>query len=273
MGENLTPAFICFKWGAGYPCIYTNILFRALSDLMTTPFRFICLTDDPRGLAPGIETQPIPPFRMDQTDWQKGMWPKLCAFAPGITPHGTPVIMMDVDVVVLRDLTPLIDHLRKQGGLHIIREIPDTLPRLFPSIFGKPLLSNSSVVGFISGTQDHLFDMFADKTYDDLRAIGNDQNFIHHNAKDRHSWPTSWVLSFKKDLVFHFPVNLLRPIKRPEDSYIVMFHGTPNPEDMTKTPFKRWGTPEKFGFFPVKWIKNYWERYSRDTDRQPPSFV
>jgi hypothetical protein len=266
MVDSQTPIFLCFKWGQGYPCKYTNILFRALTDVMSTPFRFVCLTDDASGLVDGIETQSLPPFRMDQADWHKGMWPKLSAFAPDVIAPGTPVIMVDVDVVVIRDLTPLFDHIRTEGGLHIMQEIPDTLPRLLPAIFGKPLLSNSSVVGFVAGTQDHLFEMFHDKTYAELREFRNDQNFIHYHAKNRHSWPIGWMLSFKKSLSFHFPVNLVRPIKRPNDSYIVIFHGIPNPEDMTKGPFKRWGTREKFGFFPVAWIKDYWTRYSRKTD-------
>ncbi|MFG5383100.1 hypothetical protein [Yoonia sp. R2-816] len=42
---DLTPVFLCFKWGKGYPCKYTNILYRALSDIMTGPFRLICLTN------------------------------------------------------------------------------------------------------------------------------------------------------------------------------------------------------------------------------------
>lgn len=266
MADSATPVFLCFKWGHGYPCKYTNILFRALSDTMESPYRFICMTDDPTGLEEGIETQPFPDFAMAQADWKRGMWAKLAAFSPDVVAPGTPVIMMDVDVVVLRDLTPLFDHLRKHGGLHIIKEIPDTLPRLFPSVFGKELLSNSSVVGFIAGTQNHLFEMFRDKTYKDVRKFRNDQNFIHFHAKDRQSWPIGWMLSFKKDLAFHFPINLVRPIRRPK-GYVVIFHGVPNPEDMTKAPFKRWGSPEKFGFFPVRWIKNYWEKYQRDTDR------
>ncbi|MEJ6397254.1 hypothetical protein [Yoonia sp. 208BN28-4] len=260
------PVFVCFKWGKGYPCKYTNILFRALTDLMAGPFRLICLTDDPDGLAEGIETQPIPPFKMDRGDWHKGMWPKLAAFAPGIVPDGTAVVMLDVDVVVLRDLTPLFDIIRKQGGLHIMQEVPDTLPRLFPKRFGKPLLSNSSIVGFVAGEQTHLYTGFADKTYDEVKSLRNDQNYIHHHAHDRNHWPLGWMLSFKKSLAYHFPVGLVRPIPRP-DGYVVIFHGVPNPEDMTKGPFTRWGSKEKFGYFPVRWIKDYWQKYSRDTDR------
>lgn len=267
MGDAQTPVFLCFKWGKGYPYKYTNILFRALTDMMQTPFRFVCMTDDAEGLAKGIEVIPFPDIRMPPEDWKRGMWAKLCAFAPNIFTPGTPVIMVDVDVVVLRDLTPLFDKLRAEKGLHIMQGIPDTLPRIFPALFGKPLLSNSSVVGFIAGTQDHLFEMFHDKLLEDLRDMGNDQNFIHHHAKNRHNWPRGWILSFKKSLAYHFPINLVRPIPRPDDSYVVIFHGTPNPEDMTQRPFKRWGTAEKFGFFPVKWIKDYWQRYSRDTDQ------
>ncbi len=262
-----TPVFLCFKWGKGYPCKYTNILYRALSDIMTGPFRLICLTDDPEGLAEGIETQDIPPFAMDKGDWHKGMWPKLTAFAPGIVAHGTPVIMIDVDVLVLRDLTPTFDRIREKGGLHIIREIPDTLPRWFPKLFGKPLLSNSSVVGFVAGTQEHLYQESRDKSLAELSQFRNDQTYIHHHAHDRHNWPIGWMLSFKKDLAYHFPVGLVRPIPRPKNSYVVIFHGVPNPEDMAQGAFKRWGSPEKFGYFPVRWIKDYWTRYSRDTDR------
>lgn len=266
MAETPTPVFLCFKWGKGYPSKYTNILFRALSDIMETPFRFVCVTDDATGLAEGIETRDFPPFAMDRADWARGMWAKLTAFAPGLVPEGTPVIMVDVDVVVLRDLTPLFDIVRDQGGLHIIREIPDTLPRLFPNAFGKDLLSNSSVVGFVAGEQTHLYTASKDKSYDQIREFRNDQNYIHGHAKNRHSWPIGWMLSFKKSLAYHFPVNLIRPIARPRDGYIVIFHGTPNPEDMVQGPFKHWGSNEKFGFFPVHWIKDYWQRYSHPSD-------
>ncbi|WP_458791075.1 hypothetical protein [Yoonia sp. MH D7] len=261
----ITPVILCFKWGTGYSCKYTNILFRALTATMSGPFRFVCMTDDATGLAEGIETIGFPPFAMAKSDWHKGMWPKVCAFAPGLFETGTPVLMMDVDVVIVKDIQPFFDTLARDGGLHIMREIPDTLPRLLPKLFGKPLLSNSSVVGFVAGTQSHLYEMAAHKSYDEIRSIGNDQNLIHRNATDMHHWPTGWVESFKKSLVFHFPVNLIRGVPRPT-GYIVIFHGTPNPQDVIGANFKRWGTPEKFGFFPIKWVKSYWQTHARDTD-------
>lgn len=262
-----TPVILCFKWGDGYPCTYTNILFRALTETVSGPFRFVCMTDNPAGLATGIETLPFPPFAMPKDKWHKGMWPKACAFAPDLFEEGTPVLMLDVDVVILKDIKPFFDRLVDRGGLHIMQEIPDTLPRLLPKIFGKPLLSNSSTVGFLAGTQTHLYNMVATKSFDEVRDIGNDQNLIHRFANHRHHWPEGWVLSFKKSLVFHFPVNLIRGVPRPDpDAFIVIFHGTPNPQDVVGPNFKRWGTAEKFGFFPVKWIKTYWDRHIRASD-------
>jgi len=256
-----TPVILCFKWGKVYPATYTNILFRALTDKMSVPFRFVCMTDDPAPLAEGIETIAFPQIAMPQDQWAKGMWAKLCAFAPGLFEDGTPVLMLDVDIVLLDDLAPMIERVTEVPGLHISLDFPDTLPRLFPKLFGKPLASNSSVVGFLAGTQTHLFESFKDKQREDL-AHRNDQDHIHHLSHGRQHWPEGWIHSFKRSCVYHFPVNLLRGVPKPSGK-IVIFHGTPNPEDLIGPGFKRWGTNEKFGFFPVPWIKAYWEKYRR----------
>jgi hypothetical protein len=68
------------------------------------------------------------------------------------------------------------------------------------------------------------------------------------------------ILSNVNDLAFHFPIGLVRPIRKPK-GFVVIFHGRPNPEEMAQRPFKRWGSPEKFGYFPVAWIKDYWRKY------------
>lgn len=258
------PVILCFKWGKGYPATYTNVLYNALKDIMRTPFRFVCMTDDPAPLLDGIETIPFPDIAMPQSDWAKGMWPKLCAFAPGLFEKDTPILMLDVDIVVLDDLQPFIDRIRATPGLHISSDFPDTLPRLFPKLFGKPPASNSSVVGFLAGTQTHLFTDFKDKRRSDLIEYKNDQNFIHEKATDRQHWPHAWVHSFKRSCVYHFPVNLIRGVPKPK-GHIVIFHGTPNPQDLIGPGFKRWGTGEKFGFFPVSWIKDYWDAYGKTT--------
>lgn len=257
-----TPVFVCLKWGRGYPAHYTNMLFRALTALMDRPFRLACITDDPTDLLEGIEAIPLPEFALAKERWVPGMWPKLAAFKHGLFEDGTPIIMIDVDVVLIQDLGPLIDHFLAEPGLHIIQDWHDTHERWFPKIWNQERLSNSSVVGFRAGEQDHIWEAFKNAEWDELSPYINDQVFIHRHAKNRKFWPAPWVLSFKKSLCWHFPVNLVRPVPYPKDAFIVAFHGVPDPEDVVGKPFKRWGTPEKFGYFPVKWVKTYWDKFS-----------
>ena len=262
MADALTPVITCLKWGKGYPTHDTNVLFRALTDLMTTPFRFSCITDDPEGLDAGIEVVDLPEFALPRDDWNKGMWPKLATFKPGLFAAGTPVLMMDVDIVVIQDLTPLIDRIRERPGLHIIHDWHDTHERWFPRLFPQERHSNSSVVGFLAGAQDQIWERFHRADYATLRPQINDQEFIHHHARDRHYWPDGWVLSFKKSLAWHMPVNFFRAVPYPRDSFIVAFHGAPNPQDLAQPKGMRWGTPEKFGYSPVRWVADYLARYS-----------
>jgi hypothetical protein len=257
------PVFVCLKWGERYPAREANTLFRALSALMSEPFRFVCLTDVARGLDDGIEAMPIPDFALERARWGHGMWPKLSVFKPGMFEPGTPVMLLDLDLVITRDLAPVLEHLRREGGLHIIHDWHDTHERWFPKWFPNERRSNSSVVGFIAGEQAQIWDAFHDKPWDILRPQINDQEFIHRHAENRHFWPDGWMLSFKKSLAFHFPVNLLRePSRPPEGSFIVCFHGRPDPEDCAGPPFRLWSGGEKFGFFPVSWIKRYRKAYA-----------
>lgn len=263
MADPVTPVIACLKWGKGYPTHDTNVLFRALCDLMTTPFRFVCITDDPAALDTGIEVVPLPDFALPRAHWVPGMWPKLATFKPGLFAPGTPVLMMDVDVVVIRDLTPLIDRVRDVPGLHIIHDWHDTHERWFPRLFPRMRKSNSSVVGFIAGTQDQIWQAFHKAGTLAALGVGNDQLFIHDHATDRHYWPDGWVLSFKKSLAWHMPVNILRAVPYPADAFVVAFHGVPNPQDLAQPKGTRWGTPEKFGYSPVPWVADYLSRYDR----------
>ncbi|SEM49138.1 hypothetical protein SAMN04488003_101297 [Loktanella fryxellensis] len=255
------PVIACFKWGAGYPAADTNVLFRALRDLMGVPHRFVCVTDDGTGLDDGIEVLPLPAFALPHGHWTPGMWPKLAIFAPGLFADGTPVLLMDVDVMVLRDLAPLVDRVRAQPGLHIIRDWPNLTERVTPWRAKGPRLSNSSVVGFTAGTQGQIWDAFHTAGWDTLAPQVNDQDFIHHHAQDRLHWPDGWVLSFKKSVVWHVPLNYLAAPARPREAFVVAFHGKPDMADLLQAPGVRWGTKERFGRAPVPWVMDYQRRY------------
>ncbi len=262
-----TPVIACLKWGTGYPAIYTNMLYRAISDTISVPFTFVCITDDPTGLDDGIETRPLPPFALERHLWTHGIWPKFAICAKDMFTPETPILYLDVDVLVTGDLAPLIAHVTTNRGLQVPQGWHNTHERWFPRLFPAERITHGAVIGLIGGEQDHLYDMVKDRGADLIEEYGNDQVVFHNHGAKRQYLPNGWVLSFKKSLAWHFPTSLfLQPSRPPADCMIVSFHGTPNPQDMTQRPFKRGGSPEKFGYFPVKWIKDYWTRYSRDSD-------
>ncbi len=49
---------ICMKWGTLYSADYVNVLYNAVRAHLEGPFRFVCLTDDPRG---GFWSRRVPP--------------------------------------------------------------------------------------------------------------------------------------------------------------------------------------------------------------------
>ena len=100
---------ICLKWGTLYSAEYVNRLYRGVKAHLSRPFRFVCVTDDPRGLVDGVETAPIPPKPegMVFQGWYD-KWPniyiKLCLFERGLANLEGPTLFLDIDQVIVGDL-------------------------------------------------------------------------------------------------------------------------------------------------------------------------
>lgn len=256
---------VCIKWGAKYPGEYVNRLAHAVADHLPVPHRFVCLTDMPDGLDPSIHVAPIPAFPLDRALWGAGMWPKLCFFDDAMFPAGDVVLFLDLDVVILNDLSPFVELVAREGGLRIIREWHPSLVRLLPVAWRPDRGGNSSVVGWIAGEQGHLLDRFT-RDPDAARAgWRNDQAFITAHATGRAYWPYDWCASFKRHCVWYWPMNIvMTKAARPDWARIVVFHGKPDPVDLVgEDPDARWGARRKFGFGPVEWVQSYWRRYAR----------
>lgn len=87
-------------------------------------WRFVCLTDDPRGLVNGIEMMPLPKDL-------KGWWGKLYLFKKGLFPEGSRVVFFDLDTLITGSLDKII---RYSGDMAILRDFffPD---RVGPGVF------------------------------------------------------------------------------------------------------------------------------------------
>ena len=51
---------LTLKWGTLYSSEYVNRLYRGVKAHLSRPFRFVCVTDDPSGLADGVDAVAFP---------------------------------------------------------------------------------------------------------------------------------------------------------------------------------------------------------------------
>lgn len=96
---------ICYKWGDRYTADEVNILAASVRRNLSIPHRFFCITDDPTGLAPGIEVAPMP------EQGRIGNGPKIYTFSKGFLGLGPDdyVVSLDIDIVIVGSLDFLAD--------------------------------------------------------------------------------------------------------------------------------------------------------------------
>lgn len=262
--ENMeTVNILTFKWGTLYPAEYVNRLFRGVKAHLRRPFRFVCVTDDARGLDAGIDAQPLPerPPELVKTYTYGDAWPniyiKLCVFRKGFAGLVGPTLFLDIDQIVTGPLDGFFDH--EPGKFCIIRNWVEFRKRIFRRV---PLCGNSSCFRFDAGeASDYIYRNFLreiDTAMDD-RIYTTEQAYMTHAVGlERISfWPGNFVRSFKRSCTWPWPLNhFLTPRFNP-DTRILCFHGKPRPEQaIAGFHGKHLNTWTR----PCPWVKALWER-------------
>ncbi len=243
---------ICLKWGARYPASFTNILYRSVKRHLSRPFRFVCVTDDPSGLDPEIEAVPLAP----NPGYPEERWPnifmKLAILREGFAGLKGPTLFLDVDVVIMGDLDCFFDW--QPGKNCIIHNWIEWHKTLFRA---RPAIGNSSVFRFEAGPQGGaLYETFL-REFDDANnpsLYPTEQAFLTHAMGEVCWWPEDWVCSFKRTCRPVFPLNLVRPPRRPATK-ILVFHGAPDP-DQAVAGFV--GKKRHHRTLPAPWILDDW---------------
>jgi len=192
---------VCVNVGSKYPKKYVNILQAMVARNLTVPHRFVCLTDDPKGLKcvarPAHKSLP-------------GWWSKMHLFKPGILKERT--LYIDLDVVI----TGSLDSLVALDGFHIIADW---------NVGGY----NSSVMLFDPADDvSHVWDEFEPAM---MEKYHGDQDVITNLLPDAETFGARDCVSYKTHCRFGVP----------KDSKIVVFHGRPNPHElMTPWVKKLW---------------------------------
>lgn len=255
----MSAVVLCMKWGTLYGPDYVIRLRNMVGRWMKTPHRFVCLTDDPAGLPPTIETHPIPavpqPEGKKSTNWHKlGMFKPDVAHPDIMGPKGTRCLFLDLDVVITGWLDPFLDFRPDKLG------IPENWTQP-----GKGV-GNSSVTIWTVGAFDYIYDFYVHELEKDitLSAWPNSQTIVSRGAASRDGMeylPKEWVRSFKVDCMGPGILNRVVTPRLPEGARIVAFHGFPNPPDAIHG-----GWPVKVPFYkqlhkycrPTPWVKQHW---------------
>lgn len=219
-------AVCCFRWTpvAGYRSTFgpeaVNVLRAMVARHFPHPHRFICFTDDTRGLDPRVEALPIWQDFADLPSPHGGKNPscyrRLRLFHPAMADViGPRFVSLDLDCVITGDLTPIWD--RPEDFVMW----GDTNP--MPGSH-----YNGSLILMTAGCRRQVWDRFDPATSPAMAkragCWGSDQGWISYCLGPGEArWAT-------RDGVYSFR-NHLRGTRRtlPDNARIVFFHGSTDP--------------------------------------------
>lgn len=195
-----------------------NTLRRMVARHYPKPHRFICATDDARGIDKDIEIVPLwnefAHIPNPNGSHNPSCYRRLLAFRPEIAKvFGERFVWLDLDTVIVGDLTPIFD---RPEDFVIWGE---TNPRSF---------YNGSMVMMTAGARRQVYDDFDPKTSPRLALkagrFGSDQGWISYRLGPGEA---TWG---QQDGVYSYRVHLEPKGSRlPENARVVMFHGKTDP--------------------------------------------
>ena len=257
---------LCLKWGDYYTADYVNRLYAGVKRNLRLPFRFVCVTDDAAGLNPNIEAVPFPPDPKVPGTYAPRPWPnifaKLALFQDGFADLSGPTLFLDIDLLVTGPLERFF--LYRSGEFCIIHNWVERRKALFRKV---PDIGNSSCFRFEAGKSNGVWETFLREKEDPARKrsfrLGSQkfQTYAMMKTGKVNWWPSSWVCSFKRQLVPIFPLNkLFQPWRPPKDASIVAFHGQPDLPQALDGYYLKYGKSVKphLTCKPTKWILDYW---------------
>lgn len=258
--QHIHPTIVTMKWGEAYSSHEVNVLFRAVTAHTSKYLDFLCLTDNPDGLDPEINTRRIPFSGLNgmPDGWmnRKGVWPKVCLFHPDLISEFEQVFFLDIDMVIVGNIDPFLadpgnELVMMSGGKRWIRQDERFAP-----------VPASGVLSFKPRFHVEIFEQFAVNPLATMARFSTEQEFVGYTAGKIGYFPLIWIESFKYHLRRYPVVDMFVPPKRPETSTrIVAFHGFPNPIHVVSEG-TRWSRFPRVSWRRPRWLQEYWEHYS-----------
>jgi len=195
------------KWGTLYSAAYVNTLYDMCRRNLVEgyPGHFVCFTDDPEGLAPGIEARELPKE-------YEGWWSKLWLFSQ----LKDRTLYLDLDTVIVGALDQIADH---SGKFAILRD------------FYRPDGMQSSIMSW-SGDYSDIYDSWVAAGCP--RVAGGDQAWIEATVGEVEYWQDLFPGDFVSYKAHHCEMGF------PKGSKVVVFHGHPRPHEASGWVEKVW---------------------------------
>lgn len=249
---------ICMKWGTLYGPEYVNNLQRGVKKYLKRPHRFVCFTDDARGLNDEIECQPLPQLELPAGE-RDTRWKKLALFLPSLGNLTGATLFLDLDLVIIDSLDEFFDY---GSGFHIIRD--DDLFRAKPLRKINPArdrffatVGNTSVFRYEIGEYAYVLENYLADPKAAIAAFENEQQFVSAEVarkNDLQYWPKQWCVSFKNDCVARNFRSYWTDPAPPPQAKIIVFAGTPKMDEVLAGGGNRWH--RRIG--DVSWLREAW---------------
>lgn len=204
---------VLVAWGDKYPVEEINYLIANVRLYAATEPRFVLITDRERpGLDPAVETRDFPPFFGQDAFRSAGCHAKLAMFEAGVLPHDMPTIYLDIDTIVLGDVSRLFAHQKTRQSISLFQSaaVPfGPVGRFLYRVTGKRKYArgNSSLIVFCPSECTYVAEGFRDKVaqYPDFsfRPMVADERFISWIAQPHmQALPSTFAVKFPTEFMF-----------------------------------------------------------------------
>lgn len=207
----------CIRAGEAFSPAYVNILFDSVRRNLAEGFEgdFVCFTDQPDNLDPGIVRRPLP---ADLPGW----WSKIALLRNGLFPDGDRVLFLDLDSVITGRLDEIAAY---DGPFAILRD------------FFRPDGLQSAVMAWEAGTMAYVWHAYeANGCATDIP--GGDQAFIEACLKRGEGYvhpygkPPFKPVTILQDAFPDLFCSYKRITGAPDKASVVVFHGKPRPHEV-----------------------------------------
>lgn len=206
----------CWLWNDGgsreFLPKHVNRLYEMVKRNITIPFRFVCITDEKGDFADGVEVMPEPAackplaaLRSPEGARFPSCYRRLWMFSEEAKCLGEKVLQIDIDVIIVDDITPIVDRdvdfmgwrpyrdwgakTRFGGGLYLMK--PGTRTQVYNDFHGLPSIAKARAAGYRGSDQAWLSYKLGphDPYFERTSGIYSIRDMVNFNPSDRYRLP------------------------------------------------------------------------------------